>query len=91
MSSVSIIITEENLAESDSIVEAAGEGANAFSIKLSATGSLPVTHYGLHQWEVPSWIDSLPEPTIVSISEGEPRFWEVAADNGLYPIDETPS
>lgn len=86
MSSVSIIITDENLEESNAIAEEAGDGPNTFSIKLSSDGELPVTHHGLHQHTLPDWVDSLSDPVIVSVSEGEPRFWEVAAENDLYPV-----
>ncbi len=52
------IIEASLLAEGNTLAEKLGFGS-IFTVKLSATGNEPATHYGFHTWVRPSFMDTL--------------------------------
>ena len=59
MQSAVLVIPVAQHALADQLGEAMGWGPNNYSVPLSATGSLPATHYGLHAWVEQSFVDLL--------------------------------
>lgn len=50
MLSCVLILPIDQVATGDTVAEAMGWGPNNYSVALSADGSEPATHYGLHAW-----------------------------------------
>ena len=59
MQSCVLIITADLQAKADTISEIMGWGPNSYTVPLSATGQEPVTHYGLHAWVDPLFVDMI--------------------------------
>lgn len=59
MRSVVLIIPTSLKPKADALGEALGHGPNSYSVPLSANGSEPATHYGLHTWAKQSFVDML--------------------------------
>ena len=50
MLSTVLILPLDQVATGNTVAEAMGWGPNNYSVALSADGSEPATHYGLHAW-----------------------------------------
>ena len=50
MLSTVLILPLDQVATGNAVAEAMGWGPNNYSVPLSADGSEPATHYGLHAW-----------------------------------------
>lgn len=50
MLSCVLILPVDQVATGNAVGEAMGWGPNSYSVPLSADGSEPATHYGLHAW-----------------------------------------
>lgn len=50
MLSTVLILSIDQVATGNAVAEAMGWGPNNYSVPLSADGSEPATHYGLHAW-----------------------------------------
>jgi hypothetical protein len=50
MLSCVLILPLDQVATGDTVAEAMGWGPDNYSVPLSADGSEPATHYGLHAW-----------------------------------------
>lgn len=104
MQSVVLIIPAALKSDADTLAELLGYGPNSYSVPLSADGTEPATHYGLHTWAEQSFLDMLsaeniPEgleqyapvkdAVIVSVrSDMTNHFSEILIDNNLQQVDE---
>lgn len=59
MHSVVLIVPAALLTQANALAEAMGFGPNNYTVPLSADGSEPATHYGLHTWAEQSFVDML--------------------------------
>lgn len=59
MLSVVLIIPADLRDKADQLAELMGWGPNSYSVPLSADGTEPATHYGLHTWAAQSFVDML--------------------------------
>jgi hypothetical protein len=50
MKSCVLILPDDQVATGNAVAEAMGWGPENYSVPLSADGSEPATHYGLHAW-----------------------------------------
>lgn len=55
MLSTVLMLPNTLVATGDAVAEAMGWGARNYSVPLSATGTAPATHYGLHAWTTESF------------------------------------
>lgn len=75
MLSTVLILPNAQVATGNAVAEAMGWGPNNYSVPLSATGTAPATHYGLHAWTTESFREMIetgyypPELTQVGIAE----------------------
>lgn len=59
MLSVVLILPDAVREAGNALAEAMGWGPGNYSVPLSADGSLPATHWGLHTWAEPSFVAML--------------------------------
>ena len=59
MLSCVLILPDAQLATGNAVSEAMGWGSPAYTVPLSADGSEPATHWGLHTWAEPSFVAML--------------------------------
>ncbi len=59
MLSAVLILPDDQVATGNAVSEAMGWGSPAYTVPLSADGSEPATHYGLHTWGTQAFVDML--------------------------------
>lgn len=59
MHSVVLIVPAALHAKANALAEAMGYGPNNYSIQLSADGTAPASHWGLHVWAQQDFVDQL--------------------------------
>ena len=59
MQSCVLIVPTAHRDNANAIAEMMGWGPNNFSVPLSVAGSLPATHYSLHAWVAPEFVEML--------------------------------
>jgi hypothetical protein len=64
MKSCVLILPAALRAKGNALGEALGHGPNSYSVPLSATGSEPATHYGLHTWADQAFLALLSDPHV---------------------------
>jgi hypothetical protein len=70
MLSTVLILPTEQVETGNAVADALGFGPQNYSVPLSATGSEPATHWGLHAWAAEAFRDMVESKTYPPALEG---------------------